>query len=73
MRIRVTQPSLLALVNIRHIEASTTAITLKLRMSMMITMAYTNGLATLLVAVAYEGAKYNLKDNRSPQYSKVSE
>ncbi len=40
---------------------------------MMITMAYTNGLATLLVAVAYEGAKYNLKDNRSPQYSKVSE
>lgn len=36
---------------------------------MMITMTYTNGLATLLVAAAYERAKYNLKDNRSPYYS----
>ena len=40
---------------------------------MMITMTHTNGLAALLAAVVYEGVKYNLKDNRSPQYSKVSE
>ena len=40
---------------------------------MMMTITHTSGPAALLAAVVYEGAKYNLKDNRSPQYSKVSE
>ena len=57
MGIRAAQPGLPALVNIRHSEASTTAITAKLRMSMIITITHTSGSAGLLAAVVYEGVE----------------
>jgi hypothetical protein len=57
MGIRAAQPGLPALVNIRHSEASTTAIIAKLMMSMMMTITHTSGSAALLVAGVYEGVE----------------
>jgi len=58
---RAAQPGLPALVNIRHSEASTTAITARLRMSIMMTIMMTithiSGSRGLLAAVVYEGVE----------------